>query len=387
MRMIQCPDCGIALSLEGHEPGEQIACEGCGGPIEVPGLAYRPPGRHPGTYDEREEQDEPTEALDGADGAGTEPVDAESSLPDGVPAVPTLGVEPPAEQDGPAAPVGLVGEAEEEPSSLLGFEIEPGRERAGGLGIAPLRPESELDIAAPTPSPEAAAPTAQLPEHDVDYALAMPRLGGGPLTGQPGRVSRRPEASPTATMPASPVGPDAGLPAPAPSFGPPPVEAAPAVSAQPQGLTEAGEGAVGTPEVTFGPPPGQAPAAAPLPPPAVADMVAPSVPTTTFGWNWGAFLLSWIWAFGNGLVWYGILGLCPCLVPQIYLGLKGSQLSWERGRWTSVEQFRASQRKWAVAGLILLLIGLVGAAVAVLGPALLFSRMGSMRGTGGPMAP
>ncbi|HQK95325.1 MAG TPA: hypothetical protein PLD23_17650 [Armatimonadota bacterium] len=385
MRMIQCPDCGIALSLEGHEPGDQIAREGCGRPIEVPGIAYRPPGRRPDTYEEPEDQDQPSEAPDGAGGSAAEPASVEPIAPDGVPAVPTLGVESPPVQEIPS--VALVGDAEEEPPSLPEFEIGPGPEpkRDAARLLVPIQPEGESATEPPRPAAEPDA-AALLEQSTVDYGLAMPRLGGGPLTGQPGRTVRRPEVPPAAPFPTS--APSVGVGPEAP-FGAAPAGASPTVAA-PQEPAEVTERPLGAPEITFGPPPGQTPTAAPLPPPAGADMVAPLVPTSTFGWNWGAFLLSWVWAFANGLIGWGLLGLfCNCGWVNIYLGIRGSQLSWERGRWTSVEQFRASQRTWAIVGLILLLLWVLGVGVAMVicGPVAVVQFMRGARSASGPMAP
>jgi hypothetical protein len=67
------------------------------------------------------------------------------------------------------------------------------------------------------------------------------------------------------------------------------------------------------------------------------------------GVNWGAFLLSVLWAISNQ-VWIGLL----CLIP--YLGIimcfvllfKGNELAWKSGRqWDSIEQFQDVQRAWA----------------------------------------
>jgi hypothetical protein len=35
------------------------------------------------------------------------------------------------------------------------------------------------------------------------------------------------------------------------------------------------------------------------------------------------------------------------------LGAKGNEWAWEKRRWDSVESFHSTQRKWAIAGLIL----------------------------------
>lgn len=101
-------------------------------------------------------------------------------------------------------------------------------------------------------------------------------------------------------------------------------------------------------------------------------------------WNWGAFLLGWIWAVGHSIVWplFAILGaflilvLLPCLFPPalvitvpiynillfalaIYLGAKGSSMAWENGCFESMEHFKRKERNWTIAGLIVLGIGIL----------------------------
>jgi len=77
------------------------------------------------------------------------------------------------------------------------------------------------------------------------------------------------------------------------------------------------------------------------------------VPDEIKGWNWGAFLMPWLWPFTNH-VWIGLL----CFVPQIgwlmaiALGSKGNEWAWKSKRWRSIEQFKAHQRGWAIAGIL-----------------------------------
>jgi len=78
------------------------------------------------------------------------------------------------------------------------------------------------------------------------------------------------------------------------------------------------------------------------------------VPDEIKGWNWGAFLLSGFWPITNG-VWIGLL----CWIPQIGwlvaigLGAKGNELAWKSKKWRSIEHFKAHQRGWAIAGILL----------------------------------
>ena len=68
------------------------------------------------------------------------------------------------------------------------------------------------------------------------------------------------------------------------------------------------------------------------------------IPREIGGWNWGAFLLNWIWAIGNS-VWIGLLALVPYagFVMAIVLGVKGNEWAWRYKRWDSVEHFRRTQ--------------------------------------------
>lgn len=104
---------------------------------------------------------------------------------------------------------------------------------------------------------------------------------------------------------------------------------------------------------------------------------AATVPSEIKRWNWGAFLLTWIWAFGNRawgigalcIVGFGTLDRLSDDAPSLALGgtvgiitvmgMKGSEWAWRRKRWRDVEHFRSVQRKWAWAGLIMVVVGLV----------------------------
>lgn len=85
-----------------------------------------------------------------------------------------------------------------------------------------------------------------------------------------------------------------------------------------------------------------------------------AVPAEVQGLNWGGLLLSWIWGIGNN-TWLALLTFVPFigwLVP-FWLLFKGNEMAWKNKQWDSVEHFKATQRKWAIAGVIILAIGLV----------------------------
>ncbi|HKU42177.1 MAG TPA: cytochrome c oxidase assembly factor Coa1 family protein [Polyangiales bacterium] len=91
------------------------------------------------------------------------------------------------------------------------------------------------------------------------------------------------------------------------------------------------------------------------------------VPPEIDRWNWGAFLLNWIWGIGNNTL-IALLAFVPCvgLAMPIVLGLRGSAWAWQNKRWESVEEFRRVQRTWAITGLAVTAV-VIGAAVLGVG--------------------
>lgn len=82
--------------------------------------------------------------------------------------------------------------------------------------------------------------------------------------------------------------------------------------------------------------------------------VAPnSIPPELDRWNWGAFLLNWIWGIGNK-TYIALLTLVPFVgfIMLFVLGAKGSQWAWRNRRWDGVEHFKRVQRTWAKWGLV-----------------------------------
>jgi serine/threonine protein kinase len=78
------------------------------------------------------------------------------------------------------------------------------------------------------------------------------------------------------------------------------------------------------------------------------------VPEEILGWNWGAFLLPWFWLWTNN-VWYGLFCFTPQIgwVMTIFMGIKGNEWAWKSRRWRSIEHFKAHQRGWAIAGILI----------------------------------
>ena len=84
-----------------------------------------------------------------------------------------------------------------------------------------------------------------------------------------------------------------------------------------------------------------------------------TIPPEIDRWNWGAFLLSWIWGVGNN-TFIALLTLVPIVgfVMLFVLGAKGSRWAWRNGRWDSVEHFKRVQRLWAIWGVIVWIGGI-----------------------------
>jgi membrane protein YqaA with SNARE-associated domain len=96
------------------------------------------------------------------------------------------------------------------------------------------------------------------------------------------------------------------------------------------------------------------------------------LPEELKGWNWGAFLLNWIWAIGHN-VWLGLLCLVPYVgfVMAIVLGLKGNEWAWQYRQFNSVEEYKTIQKAWMKWGIIVFIIsivlGVIGGILGVVG--------------------
>ncbi|MFN2126664.1 MAG: hypothetical protein ACK2TU_02290 [Anaerolineales bacterium] len=90
------------------------------------------------------------------------------------------------------------------------------------------------------------------------------------------------------------------------------------------------------------------------------------IPDIVKRWNWGAFLLNWIWGLGNR-TYIALLCLIPFVnfVMIFILGLKGSEWAWKNKHWRSIEQFKSVQRRWAWGGFIIWIVIILLYVVAV----------------------
>lgn len=81
-----------------------------------------------------------------------------------------------------------------------------------------------------------------------------------------------------------------------------------------------------------------------------------STPDVINNWNWAAAILPGIWCLSNGarlglLAWVGFLidfrtGLFTWIVSSIILGFNGNKISWESGKWETLEAFKNHQQGW-----------------------------------------
>jgi len=94
------------------------------------------------------------------------------------------------------------------------------------------------------------------------------------------------------------------------------------------------------------------------------------------GWNWGGFLLTWVWGIGNN-VWISFIALCGILpyfgwvislVMAIILGIRGNEWAWQNKHWDSIDHFKKTQRMWMWwgVGVLLLQVALIAAVIVLI---------------------
>ena len=106
------------------------------------------------------------------------------------------------------------------------------------------------------------------------------------------------------------------------------------------------------------------------------NIMVPAAVTDRF--NWGAFLLTWIWGLGNKtyitllILLTMVLAFIPFvnlvsgiaqLALAIWFGIKGNEWAWKNKKFASVEVFHEYQKKWAIAGTILAILGILFAII------------------------
>jgi hypothetical protein len=80
------------------------------------------------------------------------------------------------------------------------------------------------------------------------------------------------------------------------------------------------------------------------------------IPPNLDRWNWGAFLLNWIWGLGNS-TYIALLMFIPLvnIVMIFVLGAKGNHWAWKNRLWADEDHFKRTQRNWSRAGFIIAL--------------------------------
>jgi len=132
---------------------------------------------------------------------------------------------------------------------------------------------------------------------------------------------------------------------------------------------------VDPPEPVAAPRPASAPWGAPPPLPAAPiSLASGNAPeflseARNLGWNWGGFLIPYVWLIGHGRLTLGFLLLLSACVPflglahlvfypaaALYLGLNGYELAWREQPYHSVHQLEERERVWMLWGAALFIV-------------------------------
>ena len=97
-----------------------------------------------------------------------------------------------------------------------------------------------------------------------------------------------------------------------------------------------------------------------------------SLPKELRHFNWGAFLLNWIWGIMHKK-YITLLYFPACLIPiigpigvSVWFGLMGNKWAWQSKEWESPAKFNEVQQNWVRIWLILFILGLIFAIKAFL---------------------
>lgn len=100
-------------------------------------------------------------------------------------------------------------------------------------------------------------------------------------------------------------------------------------------------------------------------------------------WNWGAFVFNWLWAVCHQCYWplvmvllyvvqvylpmslISVLAMIGNLCIAVLLGIKGTGIAWNTGRYRSERELQESQRKWAIAGAIIVGVAALFSIIAI----------------------
>jgi hypothetical protein len=88
---------------------------------------------------------------------------------------------------------------------------------------------------------------------------------------------------------------------------------------------------------------------------------------TREGWNWGAFVFTWIWLLWHNMVPFGIGLLLASfffgplsLIASFYLGAKANELAWTYKPFRNLQHFEETEKAWNRWGLVLFLVSMGG---------------------------
>lgn len=75
------------------------------------------------------------------------------------------------------------------------------------------------------------------------------------------------------------------------------------------------------------------------------------------GWNWGAFMFTYVWGIGNS-AYLTLLVFVPLLnlIWPFVCGFKGNEWALNSGTFQTVEEFNAAQKTWNKAGLVMFIV-------------------------------
>lgn len=90
-----------------------------------------------------------------------------------------------------------------------------------------------------------------------------------------------------------------------------------------------------------------------------------SYPEELKRFNWGAFLLNWIWGVMHKQ-YITLLYFVACIIPvigplaiSIWFGFTGNKWAWKSKNWESIEQFNDAQRAWVRLWFVLAGFGII----------------------------
>ena len=92
------------------------------------------------------------------------------------------------------------------------------------------------------------------------------------------------------------------------------------------------------------------------------------------GWNWGAFLMPYLWLIGHGRLSLGMFLLVSAAIPivgwvhvlvypitAVLLGLSGHETAWRHRAFHSIDQLQEIERTWTLWGLFVAVFCFLGA--------------------------